>query len=158
MCVPRRFVSAIHTPAFAPSTLISGGGDPTLKVWDWMSGALVRDVPIQDAVMRFMKVPAPKQRQAWDNENGAEGKGKKRKREKKTESKTPQPEEGYGGPSSETAPIPAGDASTSAKADSEPEFIVAVQRIESVESSLGNQCLLFTVTGCVRFLVMMIPY
>ncbi|THG97223.1 hypothetical protein EW026_g4740 [Hermanssonia centrifuga] len=32
-----KFVSAIHVPSFAPSQLVTGGGDPVLKLWDWMS-------------------------------------------------------------------------------------------------------------------------
>ncbi len=55
-----RFVSAIHIPAFAPSTLVSGGGDPELKVWDWSSGKLLYDVPVLETVEPFIKVKSPK--------------------------------------------------------------------------------------------------
>ncbi|KAG1748777.1 WD40-repeat-containing domain protein [Suillus occidentalis] len=38
----QKYVSAIHIPSFSPGTLISGGGDSVLKLWDWMSGKLLR--------------------------------------------------------------------------------------------------------------------
>ncbi|KAJ3543230.1 hypothetical protein NM688_g5882 [Phlebia brevispora] len=58
----RKYVSAIHIPSFAPSVLLSGGGDPTIKLWDWMSGGLLVDVPIGEAVEPYIKVKAPKSR------------------------------------------------------------------------------------------------
>ncbi|OBZ66832.1 tRNA (guanine-N(7)-)-methyltransferase non-catalytic subunit TRM82 [Grifola frondosa] len=89
----RRFVSAIHVPAFAPATLVSGGGDPMVKVWDWMSGALLGEVRILDAVEPYIKVRPSKGK--WgrhdgdgEDEEGVEGgaqkkgKGKGRRRRK----------------------------------------------------------------------------
>ncbi|KAJ7016419.1 hypothetical protein C8F04DRAFT_1202237, partial [Mycena alexandri] len=36
--------------------LVSGGGDPMLKIWDWMTGKLKREIPILHAVEPFIKV------------------------------------------------------------------------------------------------------
>jgi tRNA (guanine-N(7)-)-methyltransferase subunit TRM82 len=68
----RRFVSAIHIPAFAPSTLISGGGDPAIKIWKWMTGSLLFEVPISDAVYPFIKVRPKKRKWGEDHDDSEE--------------------------------------------------------------------------------------
>ncbi|KAL1413578.1 tRNA (guanine-N(7)-)-methyltransferase non-catalytic subunit trm82 [Vanrija albida] len=45
------FVSAIHVPASHPNILVSGGGEPTLQVWDWKTGQLLSRVDILAAVL-----------------------------------------------------------------------------------------------------------
>ncbi|KAM5544290.1 hypothetical protein V8D89_001950 [Ganoderma adspersum] len=70
-----KFVSALHIPSFQESTLISGGGDPVLKVWDWMSGKLIADIPIFDVVEPTIRVKAPKRKRGWSDEDGDEGEG-----------------------------------------------------------------------------------
>ncbi|KAI0352084.1 WD40 repeat-like protein [Trametes cingulata] len=87
-----KFVSALHIPSFNPSVLVSGGGDPMLKIWDWMSGKLLSEVSVFDAVEPRIKVKAPKSRRGWSNEDGdadegaaeakAKGKGKGRRKGK----------------------------------------------------------------------------
>ncbi|OCH87825.1 WD40 repeat-like protein [Obba rivulosa] len=79
----RRFVSAVHIPPFAPSTLVSGGGDPMLKLWDWFSGRLLSEIPISDAVEPFIQVKPPKRRRVegdGDDGEGAESQNKGRRR------------------------------------------------------------------------------
>lgn len=71
MSPPDRFISAIHIPDFALSILVSGGGDPMLKVWDWMSGALLSEIPVYESVKSYIKVRAPKTK--WDREEGEGG-------------------------------------------------------------------------------------
>ncbi|KAL6305963.1 WD40-repeat-containing domain protein [Sparassis latifolia] len=66
-----KFVSAVHIPAFAPSTLVSGGGDPVFKLWDWMTGTLQSEIPVLDAVKPFIKVQAVKGK--WGREDGEDG-------------------------------------------------------------------------------------
>src|SRR5882762_9922974 len=68
----RRFVSAIHIPDVAPSTLISGGGDPTLKIWEWMTGSLLYEVTILSTVHPFIKVRPKKRKWGEDHDNGEE--------------------------------------------------------------------------------------
>ena len=67
-----RFVSAIHIPSFSQSTLISGGGDPELKVWDWLSGKILNEVPILETIEPFIKVKPPKSK-GWGIENDDDG-------------------------------------------------------------------------------------
>ena len=67
-------MSALHIPSFQESTLISGGGDPVLKVWDWMSGKLLADIPVFDVAEPYIKAKAPKRKRGWSDEDG-EGEG-----------------------------------------------------------------------------------
>lgn len=77
----RRFVFTVHIPKFAPSVLVSGGGDPMLKVWNWMSGELLRDIPVGDVVEPFIAVRPPKgQRPHGEGDGEGEVKLGKRKR------------------------------------------------------------------------------
>jgi tRNA (guanine-N(7)-)-methyltransferase subunit TRM82 len=90
-----RFVSAIHIPPFSPSSLISGGGDPMLKIWDWMSGKVLHEIVIFDTVKPFIKVKAPTRKQGGDDREDEEasqrrnkGKHKQEKREAKVKNMT----------------------------------------------------------------------
>ncbi|RPD73383.1 WD40 repeat-like protein [Lentinus tigrinus ALCF2SS1-7] len=71
-----KFVSALHIPSFQPSTLVSGGGDPMLKVWDWMSGKLLASINVFPTVEPYIKVKAPKRRRGGsDGDGDGEGEG-----------------------------------------------------------------------------------
>ncbi|KAI0310719.1 WD40-repeat-containing domain protein, partial [Amylostereum chailletii] len=76
-----KFVSAIHIPIFAPSLLLSGGGDSSLRKWDWLSGKPLGEIPILDSVQPFIKVLPQKRKRGEDDEGdgeaGAEGDDKK---------------------------------------------------------------------------------
>ncbi|WVF67659.1 hypothetical protein IAT40_002418 [Kwoniella sp. CBS 6097] len=52
------FVSALHIPSTHPSTLISGGGDSSLRIWDHTTGDLVSKVDIYSAVLPHRRVRA----------------------------------------------------------------------------------------------------
>ena len=63
--------------------LLSGGVDPTIKVWDWMSGELLTDIPIEETVNPFIVVKAPKGKRGWaedgdDEQQRAEKPGRRR--------------------------------------------------------------------------------
>ncbi|WOO77299.1 tRNA (guanine-N(7)-)-methyltransferase non-catalytic subunit TRM82 [Vanrija pseudolonga] len=45
------FVSAIHVPAGHPTLLVSGGGEPTLQIWDWAAGKLLSRVDVLASVL-----------------------------------------------------------------------------------------------------------
>ncbi|KAJ4473624.1 WD40-repeat-containing domain protein [Lentinula aciculospora] len=51
-----QFISAIHVSSDLPDTLISGGGDSELKIWDWFSGKHRTDIPILDSVKPYIQV------------------------------------------------------------------------------------------------------
>lgn len=51
-----RYVSAIHIPTFAPETLLSGGGDGTLKEWEWMTGKMKAEMDISASIHDFIKM------------------------------------------------------------------------------------------------------
>src|ERR1700722_16321705 len=57
-----RYVSAVHIPPAFPSVLVSGGGDPTLKFWDWMLGTITHEVEIFRTVEPYIEVRPPKTR------------------------------------------------------------------------------------------------
>ena len=52
---------------------MSGGGDPVLKLWDWMSGEQIAEVPIWEAVEPYITVKAPKGRRGWNDGEDDEG-------------------------------------------------------------------------------------
>jgi tRNA (guanine-N(7)-)-methyltransferase subunit TRM82 len=66
----KRFVSAIHIPDFAQDTLISGGGDEVIKLWDWMAGTVKHEVSVLDFIRPFVKVKAPRRRRWHDDNDG----------------------------------------------------------------------------------------
>jgi tRNA (guanine-N(7)-)-methyltransferase subunit TRM82 len=74
-----RYVSAIHIPKFAPETLISGGGDPCLKIWNWMSGECADEIQIWDTVEPFIAVKNNKRKRGDNDEDEGGGAGEKRK-------------------------------------------------------------------------------
>lgn len=71
---------------------MSGGGDPTLRIWDWMEGKVLCGIPVSENVMPFVKVVRKKPGR-HDEGSDAEGGGeqgseklssrKKRKAKKK---------------------------------------------------------------------------
>ncbi|KAG6902580.1 hypothetical protein C0995_014587 [Termitomyces sp. Mi166 len=84
-----RFVSTIHNPAFAPAELVSGGGDPTLKIWDWMAGTIKHEIPVWVTVEPYIRIRSSKRKREADSEDGTEvrrkGRGKKGKAKAKTD-------------------------------------------------------------------------
>jgi len=117
-----RYVSAIHIPKFASETLISGGGDTSLKMWNWRSGECTGEVEIWDAVEPFVAVKNDKRREEGEMEK-RKGKGKKSKRRRIAVSKEGgENEEGTG------------------------EKVLVVSKIDSIESG-EKQFVLFSAVG-----------
>jgi tRNA (guanine-N(7)-)-methyltransferase subunit TRM82 len=70
LCFAFRFVSALHIPASSPSTLISAGGDPVIKFWDWMTGTLLQEIRVGEAVEPFIVVKGRLKRWMEEDELG----------------------------------------------------------------------------------------
>lgn len=96
-----RYVSAIHIPTFAPETLLSGGGDGTLKEWEWMTGKMIAELDISTSIHDFIKIKGG--RKKWwekdisqkDNEEEDEDEdgGGERVDEDKENERYPKPQE-----------------------------------------------------------------
>jgi tRNA (guanine-N(7)-)-methyltransferase subunit TRM82 len=134
-----RFVSAIHILKSDPSTLISGGGDPVLKIWDWMTGALKHELPVLEVIEPFIAVRASKRKRGSgfgdeDDEDAAEGSGNKGKgRRKKGKKGVPPPEEAV----SEEAATPGAEGEEKKEEEPKLEKVLVIRRIESVETESG---------------------
>ncbi|KAG2123847.1 WD40 repeat-like protein [Suillus clintonianus] len=141
----QKYVSAIHIPSFSPETLISGGGDSVLKLWDWMSGKLLRNIDVFSAVQPFIAVNAPKKKRDWKNEDediepteGNRGRRKsKGKRQEKQSADDGDAEE------SQKSTIPEGRPGEASTEQSEAVFVV--HRVASIPSLAPR--IVFSVVG-----------
>ncbi|KIL69353.1 hypothetical protein M378DRAFT_184523 [Amanita muscaria Koide BX008] len=143
-----KYVSAIHTPSFSPSTLISGGGDPMLKIWDWMSGTVQYEIPILDAVRPFITViPQPKRGVDEEDEDQGklEGKSKGKRQGKGKKGKEKAVEEGE----RETSEIAEGDGSA---INAQPRQVLVVHKISSVQHA-EEPYLVFNAVGATALFV-----
>ena len=69
-CPPCRFISAIHIPRdpAAHDILISGGGDPVIKVWKWRAGRRLYDIAIEEVVRPFIAVRRAQPKRGYDSD------------------------------------------------------------------------------------------
>lgn len=170
-----RFVSAVHIPSFAPGTLVSGGGDPVLKVWDWMSGEQIAEVPVLETVEPYIKVKAPKGRRGWNDGEDAEGGiaennvARRRKRGRKARGKRAAAEqkedsvegtpvaEGEPGEANTGEDAPEGDVETPGPAEGGAQSesgtqetdrtVLAIHKIQSLDLDEYGRILLFSAVG-----------
>ncbi|KAL1667097.1 FAD dependent oxidoreductase-domain-containing protein [Schizophyllum commune] len=124
-----KFVSALHIPASVPDRLISGGGDPVLRVWDWMTGTIVRDIPVLDVVEPTIKVKSLKRKWGDDGEGSAPRK-KKRKGKGKAKGGADAAED-----AAEGTPEQAAEA---AKVEEEGKTVLVVHKIETLREGEGK--------------------
>jgi tRNA (guanine-N(7)-)-methyltransferase subunit TRM82 len=138
-------------PEFSPTELVSGGGDPMLKIWDWMTGKVKREIPISDAVEPFMKVkPArrtPRRFEDDGDENGDDTKKKSRKGKARAKQARGASREGSTSappaePSEEAAAVDSPEANGSG------DSVLALRRIESLKSDMDeSRHLIFSAVG-----------
>ena len=141
-----RFVSAIHIPSSDPSSLISGGGDPMLKIWDWMTGVLKHKVAVLDVVEPFMAVRALKRKRGYgdvDDEGelpeGARVKHKKRKGKGKEKAKEKDKEV-------DADDVEGENEEEEVVEDSKPEKVLVIHKIDTFPSDSGPQ-VIFSAIG-----------
>lgn len=142
MCCRRRFISAICVPAFEPLSLVSGGGDPSMNVWDWITGTLKCHLPVADAVKPFLRVRET--RSKWyggqGTSNGARGR-KGRSKEKGAKESTEEV-------TMETVESSKPSGETVAENKSEEDPVFALAKVEAVEFR-NEKLLVFSATGYV---------
>ncbi|KAG6853880.1 hypothetical protein C0991_000345, partial [Blastosporella zonata] len=135
-----KFVSAIHNPAFAPAELVSGGGDPALKIWDWMTGTVKHDIPVWDAVEPYIRVRNTKRKRGDDGEDAPETKRKGRGKKAKGKGKAKAEQDPADGEETLVTETPENVADTSAApttsnvAGTEGEKVLVIRKIETTTS------------------------
>jgi tRNA (guanine-N(7)-)-methyltransferase subunit TRM82 len=86
-----RFVSSIHLLRFAQSVLVSGGGDPDLRFWDWLSGRQTGSLSVFNSVQPYLNVRASKRKRPLFEENApAKPHGRKGRAKAKAEKAEPE--------------------------------------------------------------------
>lgn len=131
-----RFVSAIHIPTFDSSTLISGGGDPVLKIWDWMTGTVKHEIEVLETAVPFIAVRTLKRKRGSDDGEAPEG-GKFRRKKgsgKKQEADKELMEAGED------------ENVNEASGETKPEKVLVIRRIQSVNSDSGPH-IVFSAVG-----------
>ena len=169
-----RFVHTVHIPTFAPSVLISGGGDPVLKLWNWMSGELLCDIQIGEVVTPFIAVHPLKEK--WGggeaDDAGEANDGKRRRRKGRGKGKAKMEEQGET-EEAQTVAIAAKDAEAHVEdasmsgvypqnepsdaivtqseelKSSEDSSVLVVHRVASVDVAGQGQFLIFNAVGYV---------
>ncbi|KAJ6565973.1 WD40-repeat-containing domain protein [Mycena sp. CBHHK59/15] len=136
-----KFVSAIHVPEFAPKKLVSGGGDPILKIWDWVSGTVTREIPILHEVEPFIKVKSVRRKRFEDDEE--EGGDGNKKKGRKAKFRARKKEASTSAISNEEEP----EAATPAEVTEAGEVILTLRKIESLKSDTDDRHLIFSAVG-----------
>ncbi|KAF7356394.1 tRNA (guanine-N(7)-)-methyltransferase non-catalytic subunit TRM82 [Mycena venus] len=137
-----KFVSAVHIPEFSPAELVSGGGDPMLKIWDWMTGKVKREIPILHAVEPFIKVkPArrtPRRFEDGGGEENGDDDAKKKGRKGKARAKS----------ASASLPADPSEEGGEAEASESGDAVLALRHIESLKPGVDeSRHLIFSAVG-----------
>ncbi|KAF9269132.1 hypothetical protein L218DRAFT_1040605 [Marasmius fiardii PR-910] len=143
------FVSSLHIPKSHPDTLISGGGDPEIKLWEWRSGKLISNIPVLDRVKEYTRVKAlPYIRK--NSKGKARSKAKSEAGSKGESVGAGEDDPMEGGDSVSAAPsgsnTPAGARAIDEDEEPGPEDVFIVQKIETVERN-GELFIIFSVVG-----------
>ena len=138
-----RFVSAIHIPTSDPASLISGGGDPMLKIWDWMTGVLKHEVAVLDAVEPFMAVRALKRKRGYGDDHDDEGEVPDGARIKRKKGKGKEKEKAK---EKDEADDDEGEDEVEVEDDSKPEKVLVIHKIDTFLSDSGPQ-VIFSAVG-----------
>lgn len=134
--LPESFVSAVHIPSAAPSLLVSGGGDPILKVWDWKTGIVQHEIEIFSHAQSTILARPPKRKTTPDHSS------KLNKRRRKKKAKTDEAPIATQEPSEESVQVPETSADVEVPEASEDNPVFCVQSI----ASIGDQ-IIFNIVG-----------
>jgi tRNA (guanine-N(7)-)-methyltransferase subunit TRM82 len=132
-------VSALHIPSFDHSSLISGGGDPVLKIWDWMTGVVKHEVSVLEIVEPFIAVRALKRKRGQAEDDGDEApKGSKGKAKRKQGKKGNQAEErATDGSDAATLVMDLKDEDFGDSSEEKPQKVLVINKVDSVNSDTG---------------------
>jgi tRNA (guanine-N(7)-)-methyltransferase subunit TRM82 len=178
-----RFVSAIHIPSSMPDTLVSGGGDAMLKIWNWQSGKLTGEIPVLEVITPFIVVlPVRPGRRVETGDGEGKPHGRKgRAKAKRSKARTEQNIEDSGSAGTFDTPptgdveIPAVDIDEAmpdaptpevttrtpdtaepvapADADAPQELVLVIAKIRTFTPPSSSPTLVFSATGCVSSLL-----
>jgi tRNA (guanine-N(7)-)-methyltransferase subunit TRM82 len=147
----RRFVSAMHIPKFDPSTLISGGGDSAIKLWDWMSGRVQNEIEVWSRVEPFVKVRSKKYRWGVAEGEGDEDtkrKGKRKRSKGKGKGKVTREKEDE--EMDDKSGLPETAMERTKEADSTGDILLVIHKIETLDSGLEyGRHIVFSAVGFV---------
>jgi tRNA (guanine-N(7)-)-methyltransferase subunit TRM82 len=132
-------VSALHILSFDHSSLISGGGDPVLKIWDWMTGVVKHEVSVLEIVEPFIAVRALKRKRGQAEDDGDEApKGSKGKAKRKQGKKGNQAEErATDGSDAATLVMDLKDEDFGDSSEEKPQKVLVINKVDSVNSDTG---------------------
>jgi tRNA (guanine-N(7)-)-methyltransferase subunit TRM82 len=134
-----RFVSAIHIPSFAQSDLISGGGDPVLKIWHWMTGIVKHEIHVLDAVQPYIKVRSKKRKRGDVDDDIEVGRGKgERGKGKGKAAKGAKDDDAENEESSRPDTEMVSEDGPQQSSDENGEWTLVVHKIDTVASDAGN--------------------
>jgi tRNA (guanine-N(7)-)-methyltransferase subunit TRM82 len=152
-----RFVSALHIPPADPSSLISGGGDPVVKVWDWISGRLRWEVSVWELVEQFVGVDrvggksgegeGESEGGTGEGENSRKKRGKKQDKKGKAKAKSKGKEDDV--KADEVASENRDEVSVSLEDTPQSSKVLVIQQIESISTARSGTYILFSAVGYV---------
>ncbi|KZP30627.1 WD40 repeat-like protein [Athelia psychrophila] len=161
-----KYVTAVHIPAFAPGTMVSGGGDAVLKVWDWMTGKLKAEVEVWDTVRKFLLAKGFKKlRGQWGkkDEDGAdddvEQSGKSSRKERRMKNRVVKEHhisELATAEGDEQEGDIEGEGETDAKPTDAGELIQVIHKIQSFQSGPSQQ-IVFSAVGASALFMAALP-
>ncbi|KIM44673.1 hypothetical protein M413DRAFT_442627 [Hebeloma cylindrosporum] len=143
-----KFVSALHIPSFDHSSLISGGGDPVLKIWNWMNGVVKHEVPVLEVVEPFIAVRATKRKRDQAEDDGDEtpkalkGKGKRKQGRKEKQREVHATE----GDHAAILDTDGKDENLGDSNEEKPEKVLVIRKVASVNSDSGAH-IVFSAVG-----------
>ncbi|KAG9050429.1 tRNA (guanine-N(7)-)-methyltransferase non-catalytic subunit trm82 [Tulasnella sp. UAMH 9824] len=133
-----KYVSALHIPQSSPHTLVSGGGDPELFIWDWTNGTLLQKVSVMEKVKPLAKVKGGRRTfHRLPRRPDGEGLSRKSKRGKGKQKQPPEEEEADVGDVQEDAEDDgAEDGANSSKPDAGQSSAAASMQVQPGETKL----------------------